>query len=88
MSVILFGSRARGTHDADSDADVAVILSGKQPEQRMPVVTVLAGISFDIILETGIDISPLPIWTSEWDNPETYSNPALIANIIKDGIEL
>ena len=26
---LIYGSRARGTHDPDSDADVAVLLKGK-----------------------------------------------------------
>lgn len=63
---ILFGSRARQTHRADSDADVA----------------------FDVLLETGINISPLPVWLDEWEHPETYSNPNLLKNIANERVRL
>ncbi|WP_273557141.1 nucleotidyltransferase domain-containing protein [Methylobacterium frigidaeris] len=33
---VLFGSRARGTHGADSDADLAVILSGPAGQRCDP----------------------------------------------------
>ena len=32
--VFLFGSRARGTHDAESDADLAIVLDGDSAERR------------------------------------------------------
>ena len=54
----LFGSRARGDHQADSDADVAVILDG--PKGRaVSVACDMAGAEFDVMLETGIDGQPL-----------------------------
>jgi hypothetical protein len=40
------------------------------------------------LLETGINIAPLPIWTDEWENPETYSNPALLRNIAREGVRM
>jgi hypothetical protein len=33
-------------------------------------------------------ISPLPIWLDEWEHPETYSNPALLRSIVRDGVWL
>lgn len=84
---ILFGSRARGTHRPDSDADVAVLLSG--PHQRfLPTKLAMADMAFDVLLETGINISPLPIWMDEWDNPENYANPALLENIAQEGVRI
>ena len=85
--VILFGSRARGTHDADSDADVAVLLDGV-PQRLLPTALALTDLTVDVLLDTGINITPLPIWISEWDSPETHSNPALLANIAREGIWL
>jgi hypothetical protein len=35
-------------------------------------------LAYDVLLETGIRIQPLPIWKIEWDYPENYSNPALL----------
>ena len=84
---ILFGSRARGTHRPDSDADVAVLLNG--PHQRfLPTKLAMADVAFDVLLETGINISPLPVWLDEWNHPENYSDPSLLQHIAHDGIRM
>lgn len=84
---LLFGSRARGTHQPDSDADVAILLSGDRPDV-MKVAIDMSDVAFDVLLETGINISPLPIWVEDWLHPEQASNPDLLHNIAKDGIAL
>jgi predicted nucleotidyltransferase len=84
---IVYGSRARGTHRADSDADVAVLLSGEH-QRFLPTKLAMSDVAFDVLLETGINISPLPVWLDEWENPETYSNPALLNNIAREGVRL
>jgi predicted nucleotidyltransferase len=84
---VLFGSRARGMHRPDSDADVAVLLHG----ERGPFVATkleLADIAFDLLLETGIRIQPLPIWEGEWRDPDRHANPELLRNIRRDGVPL
>ena len=45
----------------------------------------MADVAFDVLLETGILIS---LWLDEWENPENYSNPALLRNIARDGVRL
>lgn len=84
---IVYGSRARGTHRPDSDADVAVLLRGEH-RRFLSAKLDMADIAFDVLLETGILISPLPIWLDEWEHPERYSNPALLHNIDREGIRL
>ena len=84
---VLFGSRARGTHHAESDADIAVLLRGEH-QRFLPVKLAMSDIAFDVLVDTGIDISPLPIWLDEWDAPETFANPALLMNIKAEGIRL
>ena len=84
---ILYGSRARGTHEPDSDADVAILLPG-EPQKGMRTTWAMADVAYDVLLETGINISPLPIWLTEWEHPENYSNPTLISNILRDGVML
>ena len=84
---ILYGSRARGTHDHESDADVAVLLNGEH-RRRLPVKLDMAGTAFDVMLDTGVLVSPYPIWVDEWDHPEDFSNPALLSNIGREGIRL
>ncbi|WP_205630981.1 nucleotidyltransferase domain-containing protein [Pannonibacter phragmitetus] len=84
---IIYGSRARSTHRPDSDADVAVLLRGSQG-RFLPVKLDMADAAFDVMLETGILISPLPIALEEWEHPETHSNPALLRNIGREGVRL
>ena len=84
---ILFGSRARQSHRPDSDADVAILLRGEH-QRFLSTKLAMADIAFDVLLETGINISPLPVWLDEWEHPETWSNPRLLENIEKEGIRL
>jgi predicted nucleotidyltransferase len=84
---ILFGSRARGTAHAESDADVAVILSGP-PGHFVHTKMAMNDIAYDILLDTGIRIQPLPVWEAEWAHPDRYSNPHLLHNIAREGITL
>lgn len=84
---IVYGSRARGTYHSDSDADVAVLLRGKH-QRFLTTKLAMADTAFDVLLETGINISPLPVWLDEWEHPENYSNPALLKNIAREGIRL
>lgn len=84
---IVYGSRARGTHRPDSDADVAVLLRGEH-RRFLDAKLEMADVAFDVLLETGILISPLPVWLDEWEHPERYSNPALLRNIDREGVRL
>jgi predicted nucleotidyltransferase len=84
---VLFGSRARRSHRPDSDADIAVVLRGP----RQPFLDTkldLADIAFDVLLDTGVLIQPLPIWEDEWEHPERHRAPALIRNVHREGVRL
>lgn len=84
---ILFGSRARHTHHADSDADIAVVIRGEHGK-RSTVAMDMAGVAFEVLLSTGVLIEALPLWQDELDHPERFNNPALIENIRRDGVRL
>lgn len=84
---ILFGSRARQSFRPDSDADVAVLLHGR-PGKFVATKLAMADIAYDVLLETGVRVQPLPIWEEEWEHPEAYSNPRLLYNIEREGIRL
>jgi predicted nucleotidyltransferase len=84
---ILYGSRARGTHSADSDADIAVVLDGA-PGDRPAAVMEMAGIAFHVMMETGVMVQAMPLWSDELAQPESFNDPALIKTILREGIRL
>jgi predicted nucleotidyltransferase len=83
----LFGSSARNLAGPESDADIAVLLHG-QYGQRADTAVEMAGIAFEVMLETGVLVDAIPFWEEEWEHPDRFSNPALIENIRRDGIRL
>ena len=84
---ILYGSRARGEFAPDSDADIAVILKGKRGDRAAASLD-MAGVAFDVMMETGVMVQGLPLWAEELKRPERFSNPALIENILREGVHL
>ncbi|KQQ23780.1 nucleotidyltransferase [Methylobacterium sp. Leaf123] len=84
---ILFGSRARASHEADSDADLAVVLAGTSGDRRSASRD-MAGIAFDVLMETGVLVDPLPLWEDELDRRVAFSNPALLDAIWRDGVRV
>ena len=84
---ILFGSYARHDERAQSDMDIAILLRGTH-RKRADISLEMASIAFDVMMETGILVDPIPFWVDEWQHPEKFKNPALIKNIQQDGILL
>lgn len=84
---ILFGSRARGDHHPDSDLDLAIVLNGARAD-FIDTKLDMAGIAFDVLMETGVLVQPFPLWDGDLAHPERFTNPALIRTIAKDGIPL
>lgn len=83
----VFGSQARQSANAASDVDIAVLLPGATGARADAAID-MAGIAFDVMLETGVLVDPLPLWEEEWTHPERFANPALLANIQRDGVRL
>jgi predicted nucleotidyltransferase len=82
--VILFGSKARGEDDAESDIDLLVLTS--QPlsgRERDVVVDSL----FDLQLELGVVLSPVIVPFQEWDHG-LYQVLALRQEVERDGVLL
>ena len=76
--MILFGSRARGDADPDSDLDVIVVLDG--PADRSARETV-SDCSWETGLEHGIVIVPIVVNRDQWERgPERHS---LLAQAIR-----
>ncbi len=40
------------------------------------------------MMETGVLVEALPLWADKLTRPDTFSNPALIRNIQRDGLRL
>ena len=84
---LLFGSRARRSHRQDSGADIAVVIAGEH-RKRSTVAVDMAEIAFEVLLDTGVLIEALPLWSSEFEHPERFCHRALIENIRREGIKL
>jgi len=75
--LILFGSRARGDADPDSDLDVLVIADELSPELE----EYISECAWEAGFQYGIVIVPVVFTRNEWENgPERYS---LLAETIK-----
>jgi uncharacterized protein len=83
VTLVLFGSHARGEARPTSDVDIAVVL--KDIPNRTEVRNNLADIAYEAIVETYIDVHALPVSLDEWEHPEHHTNPALIRFIKRDG---
>jgi len=56
--VYLFGSRARGTHGQDSDADLAVVLRGAKGDRSAAVD--MSGVAVGMLMDFRVLIQALP----------------------------
>ena len=83
---ILFGSRARGEHKPDSDADLALILHERGNDGQ--TLMMLGGLAYYVFLDTGILIQPVPIAIEDWLNPEAFPRPGFLKNVEREGIVL
>lgn len=79
----LFGSRARGDHTPESDADVAVVL--RDGWEFWDEKRALVSIVHDILIDTGAEIQAWPIADSGWSDPESHRDVELIRAMRRDG---
>ena len=66
---------------------VLVLLKGEH-QRVLKTTLAMADVAYDLLLEIGINISPLPVWLDQWEHPESFSNPALLHNIAREGVRL
>ena len=85
--LFLFGSRARGDHTTESDADIAVVLQDGDWnfwDEKMRLVD----FGFEPMLDEGVYIQPWPVALSEWEAPDKHRNPRLIRAMRRDAKSL
>lgn len=85
LDLYLFGSRARGDATPESDADVAVILADGA-WRIIDEARVLADLSYDRLIEDGLDIQAHPVSHSAWNDPALHPNPALVRAMRRDAL--
>ena len=86
QSLRLFGSRARGDADVDSDADVSVIVDKLTDEERAGVID-LALCAWRNAGRRGPLISPLP-WSDAEQDMRRKSERRIALDIDREGVPL
>ena len=82
--IYLFGSRARGAHTPESDADIAVVLEDGANWDKWQEMMRLSRLEYEVIVQTGADVQGWPVRESDWLAPERHTNPSLIASMKRD----
>lgn len=77
--IILFGSKARGHFNRDSDTDVLIVVHKKSKSLRKIIV----GLTFYPVVKYSVDISPIIMDEREFSRWSPF-----IEHVKKDGIEL
>jgi len=80
-SIILFGSVARGKAKEDSDIDILIVVKKEDFKLRRALI----GVAFDILLETGKDISVKVLSKNEFEDRQNFP---FLRNIISEGVRL
>lgn len=86
IALALFGSRARGDHQVDSDIDIAVVMRGCSPwaGHSKRLSRKFVAITYPIELETGLVISALPVPIEYMRDPMLSKKPELYENIKRE----
>ena len=79
--ITLFGSVARGTASEDSDIDLLVVIDEEDFRLRRELV----GLSFDILLETGGDLSVKVLSNRDF---QTHKSHSFLRNVLAEGAKL
>ena len=82
--IILFGSRARGDADPDSDMDVLVVLDEPRTPERRNIVSDCA---WEAGFDVGVVVASVIFTREEWENGPEYYSP-LAEAVRSEGIPL
>jgi predicted nucleotidyltransferase len=81
-----FGSRARGEHRPDSDADVALILHERGDDGV--TLMMLAELAYYAYPDTGIMVQRVIIAMEDWLNPQRFPRLGFLRNVAREEIVL
>ena len=82
--LVLFGSRARGDNDPESDVDVLVVLDGPVSRESEEYVRYCA---WELGYANGFVIFPLVVARTEWEEGPSSASPLALA-VETDGVDV
>jgi predicted nucleotidyltransferase len=83
LSVILFGSKARGDYDAESDVDLLLVL----PDVSLSLRDHVRDIAADVSLDYSTYLSTR-VWSEAYFEEQMRIKTSLFQEVKKDGVEL
>ncbi|MBN2464976.1 nucleotidyltransferase domain-containing protein [candidate division WOR-3 bacterium] len=84
VRLVLFGSRARGDNEPDSDVDVLVVLEGPVSRESEEYVRFCA---WELGYENGLVVFPLVVARTEWEEGPSSASTLAMA-VEAEGIEV
>jgi|GEM_PF-663187 len=84
-ALYLYGSRARGDHQPDSDADLAGFFAGTA-ERLWELERVMADEAYEVLLETDLYIQPWAFPEAALIDPASHSNRHLTRAVLAEGV--
>ena len=83
-TTLLYGSEARGDANPNSDIDLLILLDGDKRDLKRE--NALSGELYEIELKSGVQISPMIMLKSQWEN-RPFKTPFYV-NVMNEGIRL